>query len=345
MDDLVLGGVTRFVTGRGIAADPAAVLAGSPERVAVFAQPPTAAIGGDLERAIASGGAAAATRILPDGEAAKSLAVVEEAADWLNSLGLTRTDHLVAVGGGAITDAVGFLASVYLRGIGVTYVTTTLLGAVDASIGGKTALNVGGKNLIGTFRHPDVVVVDLDVLQALPDDLLRQGMAEAAKTGLIGDPGLVEILEEDGLGADLEAVVRRAASVKAGVVGRDFREAGERAHLNLGHTIGHALETATGWSHGDAVSVGLVAAVRASAIETGFASEERVHTLLGRLGLPRSAPTGVGRDQIRALMRMDKKRVGDGVRMVLLREVGVPTVVDVPPATVAAALDAIGVTE
>jgi len=345
MDDLVVGGVTRYVMGRGIAADAAVVLDGSPGQVAVFAQPGSASIARSLERAVAASGRQAATRILPDGEGAKTLGVVEDAAGWLNSLGMTRSDHLVAVGGGALTDAVGFLASVYLRGVGVSYVATTLLGAVDASIGGKTAVNIGGKNLIGTFRHPDVVAVDIDILAALPEDLLRQGMAETAKAGLIGDPGLVELLEQDGLGADLEAVVQRSVRVKAAVVGRDFRETGERAHLNFGHTVGHALESAAGWPHGDAVAVGMAAAARASVIETGFAAEARILALLEGLRLPVVAPAGTLRSEIRSLMRLDKKRTGDGVRMVLLEEIGVPTVVEVAPATVASALDAIGVTE
>ncbi|NIQ58488.1 MAG: 3-dehydroquinate synthase, partial [Gemmatimonadetes bacterium] len=139
------------------------------------------------------------------------------------------------------------------------------------------------KNLVGAFRHPVRVVVDVDVLDALPEQVKRGGMAEALKAGLIGDPGLVALLERDRLGADLEEVVARAIAVKASVVDRDFEERGERAHLNYGHTIGHAVEVAGGLGHGEAVAVGMVAAGRAAALECGFTGEARQREAIAAL--------------------------------------------------------------
>jgi 3-dehydroquinate synthase len=255
-------------------------------------------------------------------------------------LGVSRSDTLLAVGGGSLSDAAGFAAATFLRGIEAVYVSTTLLGAVDASIGGKTGVNLGAKNLIGAFRHPARVIIDVDLLDRLPEAARRSGMAEALKAGLVGDSVLVELLERDRLGADLEEVIGRAVAVKAGVVGRDFEEAGERAHLNYGHTVGHGVEVAGGYGHGDAVAIGMVAAGRASAIEVGFVGEERQREAIGGLGLPIAAP-GLDRQAVLALLRADKKRDAAGLRMVLLERIGTPTVGHVGSATVEAALTAV----
>jgi 3-dehydroquinate synthase len=249
---------------------------------------------------------------------------------------------VLGVGGGALTDAAGFVAATFLRGVEAVFVPTTLLGAVDASIGGKTALNLGAKNLVGAFHHPARVVVDADILDALPETLRREGSAEALKAGLVGDPGLVALYERDGSGADLAEVVRRAVAVKAAIVGRDPREQGERAHLNYGHTVGHAVEVAGGLGHGPAVAVGMVAAGRAAALLAGFAGEERQRAVLERLGLPVAAP-GLARAAVLRLMGQDKKRTGSGLRMVLLEDVGRPRLEAVGAATVEAALAAVGI--
>ena len=246
------------------------------------------------------------------------------------------------MGGGALTDAAGFVAATYLRGLESIYVPTTLLGAVDASLGGKTAVNLGAKNLVGVFHHPARVVVDADLLDALPVVLKREGAAEAVKAGLIGDPGLLDLFEQDGMEADLEAVVHRALAVKAGVVERDPLERGERIHLNYGHTVGHAVEVVCGLRHGVAVAVGMVAAGRASARLLGFTAEERQRDLIGHLGLPVAVP-GAAAGAVQDLVRLDKKRDATGLRMVLLEALGAPRVEHVDSATVEAALEAIGV--
>lgn len=329
-----------MVVGRGL--DPGALLPGDRAVVAVVAQPPTAGMAGDLAQALRRRGTRAEVRVLPDGEAAKTLDVAADLYRWMAGIGVARGDALVAVGGGALTDVAGFAAATYLRGIDAVYVPTTLLGAVDAAVGGKTGVNLEAKNQVGAFRHPVRVVVDVDVLDRLPDRLKREGAAEALKAGLIGDPGLFEVLERHGLGADLVDVVDRAVAVKVAVVQRDFEERGQRAHLNYGHTVGHAVEVAAGFSHGEAVAVGMVAAGRASALEAGFGAEERQRAAIAGLGLPLAAP-GTDRDRVLRLLAMDKKRDAGGLRMVLLEAIGRPVVRRVTSATVGAALTAVEV--
>ncbi len=287
-------------------------------------------------------GRAANVLVLPDGDGAKNLATVETVYTWLNSLGFTRGDMVMAVGGGALTDLAGFAAATYLRGVDVTYLPTTLLGAVDASIGGKTGVNVGGKNLAGVFRHPARVIVDLDVLGELPDRLLREGAAETVKAGFIADRAILEEYERAGLGASLDVVVPAAIKVKVATVRADFTEQGLRAILNYGHTIGHAVEIAAGISHGDAVAIGMVAAARVSEVVVGFGEAERQRSIITGIGLPVSSPE-VDPTQVAELMGRDKKRDSDGIRMVLLEEFGQPVVRHVDDDAVAEGLAAIGI--
>lgn len=344
MERVRVAGATTVLVGRGVL-DADSVLGERPERrlVALLAQPgEPARLARRLMRAIRADGIRAELRVLPDGERAKSLEVVGEAYEWLAGLGMTRRDTVLAVGGGALTDAAGFVAATFLRGVETVLVPTTLLGAVDASIGGKTALNLGAKNLVGAFHHPARVVIDADVLDALPSSLRREGSAEALKAGLVGDPALVALYERDGEQADLTEVVRRAVAVKAAVVGRDPLERGERAHLNYGHTIGHAVEVAGGFGHGAAVAVGMVAAGRAAALTVGFGEEERQREIIGRLGLPVAAP-GLDAAEVRRLIDLDKKRTAEGLRLVLLEAVGRPRLEVAAPATVESALAAVGI--
>ncbi|MEA2022912.1 MAG: 3-dehydroquinate synthase family protein [Actinomycetota bacterium] len=279
---------------------------------------------------------------LPDGEAAKALSVVEDVAEDLNRLGLTRADTVFGVGGGAATDTAGFVAATYLRGVECVLAPTTLLGAVDAAVGGKTGVNVGGKNLVGVFRHPARVLVDVDVLDALPVDLRRQGAAEALKTGFVGDTELVELYREHGIDAPLDEVVGRAIGVKARVVSQDFREGGLRAVLNYGHTAGHAVEIAAGTSHGEAVAIGMVAAGVVGERTAGFSRRTEQEQLIASLGLPTRSPD-VDLSEIERLMTLDKKRDTGGIRFVVLEDFGVPRVVHPDAATVRAALHAIGI--
>ena len=336
--------VTEVAVGRGVAVDGSQVVPESVAgtRVAILTQPATGAIARRLAGSLASAGLDASVDVLPDGEAAKALAVVEGVYRRLNELELTRHDLVVGVGGGALTDVAGFVAATYLRGVELVLVPTTLLGAVDAAIGGKTAVNVDGKNLAGAFHHPVRVLVDLDVLDMLPAELRRQGSAEALKAGLVGDPALVDLYERAGADAPLDDVVNRAIAVKVAVVSADPTERGRRAWLNYGHTVGHAVEVVGSLSHGDAVAVGMVAAGEASTLECGFGEAERVVAVLRRLGLPVAAP-GLDPGEVRRLVALDKKRDRQGMRMTLLRAVGDPVVSPVGPATVDAALFAVGI--
>jgi 3-dehydroquinate synthetase len=328
--------------GRGIANIVAARPAAA-SRIAFFTQPSVAAITDRVaEVARAESNAIVHIRQLPDGDAAKRSNVVETAYEWLNSVSFTRDDFIVAVGGGALTDAVGFIAATYLRGVAVSYLPTTLLGAVDASIGGKTGINVGGKNLAGVFRHPRKVVVDLDVLDDLPPHLLVEGAAETVKAGFIADRTIVDAYEERGLNVDLGEVVPAAIAVKVNTVQVDFREAGLRAILNYGHTVGHAVETAAGIPHGHAVSIGMVAAGKIAEETIGFGGADRQRQILEKIGLPTISPA-VDPDVIDTLMGRDKKRDVQGIRMVLLEDFGAPVVKHVTPRDLRRGLAEVGI--
>ena len=312
-------------------------------RVGVLAQPSVAGLAESLASRLRADGLEVGVRSLPDGEAAKTLEVAAETYRWLNELGLNRYDTLLAIGGGAATDLAGFVGATYLRGVETIYCPTTLLGALDASIGGKTGVNVDGKNLVGVFAYPARVIIDLDILSRLPVDLLREGLAEALKSGMVGDVELVELFEVHGIRAPLEDVVRKAMAVKQAIVAEDFREEGPRMILNYGHTVGHALEVAGGLAHGEAVSIGMVAAGAIAEDAVGFTAADRQLALITRLGLPLAAPGGTSRAEIEKLMGLDKKRDDQGLRMVLLEAVGQPVVTHVTDEAVAVGLAAIGV--
>ena len=335
--------VSRVLIGRGVRADAAALIGGnSYRRIAVFSQRTVDEISSEVSRSLAaSSGATVSVQTLPDREEAKTIEVAERSYRWLNDLGMTRGDLIVAIGGGSLTDAAGFVAGTYLRGVDAVFVPTTLLGAVDAAIGGKAALNLDGKNLVGVFKHPDRVIVDLEILEALPAELLKQGHAEALKAGFIADANLVELYERGTAAASIDEIVRRAIAVKAEVVSDDFRETGRRAILNFGHTVGHAVETLSDLSHGEAVAVGMVAAAAASREELGFEGEDRISAVVESVGLPIRAPALDGRE-VRAAMQLDKKRDASGLRMVLLEDFGRPVLKSVDAATVTVALEAIG---
>jgi 3-dehydroquinate synthase len=279
---------------------------------------------------------------LPDREEAKSLATLGQVYEWLAAQDVGRHDTIIGVGGGAATDLAGFAAATWLRGVEVVHIPTTLLGAVDAAIGGKTGINLAGKNLVGAFHQPSRVIIDLEILQRLPDDLKLEGLAESLKAGLVGDPLLVDLFTRDGPSAPLGEVVTRAVRVKAEVVTEDPEEAGRRAILNFGHTIGHGVEVVTGLPHGLAVAVGMVAAGAVSARRFGFPAQWLAE-LIFSLGLP-VACAGASAPAVLELIYRDKKRVAAGLRMVLLRGVGDPVLEVVDEAEVGAGLAAIGIT-
>jgi len=278
--------------------------------------------------------------VLPDGEAAKELEAVGDIYDVLASSGLGRHDTVVGVGGGAATDVAGFVAATWMRGVESVLVPTTLLAAVDAAIGGKTGINRRGKNLVGCFWLPTRVVIDLELLGRLPEHLLAEGAAEALKAGLLADQAIVDEYATSGIRADLEVVVPRAVAVKAAVVGDDLTEHGRRAILNLGHTVGHAVEILGPMSHGAAVSVGMVAAAVVSNARYGF-DNAWLTALLFDLGLPVAA-AGVSLPAAMDLIARDKKRTPEGIRMVLMRAVGDPVVDVVTSDELEIAMRAIG---
>jgi 3-dehydroquinate synthase len=281
--------------------------------------------------------------ILPAGEREKSLARAEELYGVLYDRGMRRIDTLVTLGGGVVGDLGGFVASTYQRGCGFVQAPTTLLAQVDASVGGKVAVDFrAGKNYVGTFYQPSLVLADLRVLRTLPGKELRSGAAEVAKHGLLAGGEVLRRVERLAAGELTAAAVTLelvgdSISYKASVVERDEREAGLRAVLNFGHTIGHAIEAATAfrrWSHGEAVALGMHGALRLSAELAGLgeADERAGHGLLDGLGLP-ARLTGTGAEDVCELIARDKKAGPDGVGYVLLRRPGSPLLgVRVPPA-------------
>ena len=271
--------------------------------------------------------------LLPDGEAHKTLANAARVMDILVANRFARDCAVLALGGGVIGDLAGFAAACYQRGVDFVQLPTTLLAQVDSAVGGKTGVNhPGGKNLIGAFHQPRLVVTDTDTLASLPTRELRAGLAEVVKYALICDAGLFEWLEAhfesllSGEAAALTHVIRRSCEIKAAIVGRDEREHGERALLNLGHTFGHAIEAATAyteWLHGEAVGAGLVMAAEMSQ-QSGLmpaADSERVRQLVARAGLP-TRIASVSPSVVRDLMGLDKKVLGGRLRLVLLRRIG-----------------------
>jgi 3-dehydroquinate synthase len=228
-----------------------------------------------------------------------------------------------------------------MRGVEVIHIPTTLLAAVDAAIGGKTGVNHGGKNLVGVFWDPTRVAIDLDTLESLPRGLLLEGMAEVIKAGFIGDPGLVDLVDSHGLSAPLDLVVPAAIRVKASYVIDDPQERGKRAMLNFGHTIGHAVEFASSMSHGFAIGIGMVAASAVSTHMLGFTDEDRVVEVIANLGLPTTVGS-LDRDRISDLLVQDKKRDGQGLRMVLLASLGDPALHHVDGDAIDVGLSAIG---
>jgi 3-dehydroquinate synthase len=280
------------------------------------------------------------------GEACKTLAEIERTTEWLAEEGYDRRGAVVGVGGGAATDHAGFAAAVYLRGVRFALVPTTLLAMVDASVGGKTAVDLpAGKNLVGAFHQPTAVVADLGFLDTLPAREVRAGLAEVVKCGFIADAPLLTILETaprgDGkLPVETAAeLVARAVRVKAEVVAEDETEGGRRAILNFGHTVGHALEAASGYGllHGEAVGLGMLAALslgEARGMGTP-ALTARATALLARLGLPVDLRPRLSAEVL-SRVTVDKKRRGGVIKFVFVPQVGETKLVDVSPDEIAA---------
>lgn len=277
---------------------------------------------------------------VPDAEAAKRVEVAAFCWQIMGQTDFTRTDAVVGLGGGATTDLAGFVAATWLRGVDLIQVPTTVLGMVDAAIGGKTGINTAeGKNLVGAFWAPRAVLCDLDLLRTLPRNELLAGYAEVAKAGFIGEPEILDIVEADVDAATDPAspafrrAIELAIGLKARVVGEDFREQGLREILNYGHTLGHAIEHAERyrWRHGAAVSIGMVFAAELSRLTRSLGDDavDRHRRILESLSLPTTYPAGRW-PTLLSTMRRDKKARGDLLRFIVLDDIGRPTTLSGP---------------
>ena len=254
----------------------------------------------------------------PNGETRKNLSTLSDALEWMGSLRLTRSDLVVALGGGVPGDLAGFAASVYGRGMRFVQIPTTLLAAVDSSVGGKTAVDLkAGKNLAGAFHQPEIVLCDTDVIRDLPGQLLWDGSAEMLKYGLLEDPALFDSLRSGAWRMEVEKTIARCVAIKAAYVAADERDQGRRQFLNLGHTFGHAVEMCSGFTltHGQGVAIGLVMAARAAGMDPAPLIDAcRV------CGLPFQSPYPAATLAEAALS--DKKRRGDAITLVLPETIG-----------------------
>ena len=351
--------IGRIEIGHGTAAVAvAAALDRAEARRAILVSEPTAweFAGAGIAAALKAEGREVVQVMLPGGEEAKRLSVVEEACRELARLRVDRRETIVAIGGGALTDAAGFVASVYLRGVAVIQVPTTLVGQIDAALGGKTAVDIPeGKNLVGAFHQPVAFIADTAFLTTLPERQRRAAMGEVVKMVTLGDERLMEVVEADGeafvrgdvaayeSGAVIE-MVERCAWAKAEIVMADEHESGRRTLLNLGHTLGHGIEAAAGYAailHGEAVAYGLRGALAISRA-MGLVSDERaarVNSALDRLGLA-IEPPAVAPEDVMVHMATDKKHAQGRLSWVLPTDEGVVVRSDVPAEAVAAGVAA-----
>jgi 3-dehydroquinate synthase len=271
------------------------------------------------------------------GEASKEIRTVLAVTERLTALGADRQTALIALGGGVIGDLAGFAASLYMRGIPVIQVPTTLLAQVDSSIGGKTGVDTAaGKNLLGTFHQPKGVFIDIAFLQTLPEEQLLSGLAEVIKYGIIESPELLDELETAAAAgtlretAFLERIITVACRIKKGFVELDERDLGIRRILNFGHTVGHAVEAASGYalSHGEGVAIGMIAAARLARRLHDLPADDaaRIERVIRTVGLAERIPADLGLEEILSRITRDKKKQGDTVHFVLLRKLGIPFV-------------------
>lgn len=277
---------------------------------------------------------------IPDAEEAKHLQVAGFCWQVLGQNDFTRSDAIISVGGGAVTDLAGFVASTWLRGIKIIHIPTTLLGMVDAAVGGKTAINTAeGKNLVGTFYPPAAVLCEVGTLRTLPQNELLTGMAEVIKCGFIANPEILDLVEnnpekiKDSQSVVVRELIERSIRVKANIVSQDLRESGKRELLNYGHTLAHAIENAERyqWRHGAAVAVGMVYAAELG-LAAGYlddATVDRTRALCEQLELPTSYPADKW-PKLLETMRRDKKTRGNMLRFVVLDGLANPRIYEVP---------------
>ncbi|HSK27311.1 MAG TPA: 3-dehydroquinate synthase [Jiangellales bacterium] len=329
----------EVVVGEGLLGEVAALLGDGVQRVAVIHPRALRATGEAVRDDLAAQGLEAHAVEVPDAEEAKTPEVAAFCWSVLGRIGLTRSDAVVGVGGGATTDLAGFVAATWARGVRLVLVPTTLLGMVDAAVGGKTAVNTPeGKNLVGAFHPPAGVVCDLAALATLPVHEYVAGLAEVVKAGFVADPRILEVIEADPAeaarpdGAATRELVERAIRFKAEVVTEDLRETGRREVLNYGHTLGHAVELAERyrWRHGAAVSVGLVFAAELGRLAGRLddATADRHREVLEALGLPTTYDGAWPR--LLEAMRRDKKARGALLRFVVLEGLARPAILEGP---------------
>ncbi|MBB5631873.1 3-dehydroquinate synthase [Cryobacterium mesophilum] len=325
--------------GRGILHRIGDALGTTVRKVLIVHQPSLATLAGGLREQLSASYEVLLAEI-PDGEAAKRVEVAAFCWQILGTADFTRSDAIIGFGGGAATDLAGFVAATWLRGVTLVQVPTTVLGMVDAAIGGKTGINTSeGKNLVGSFHAPKAVIADLDILAGLDRMELLAGFGEIVKCGFIADPQILEIIEHDVAAAtdpdseEFRRVVELSIAVKASVVSEDFRESGRREILNYGHTLGHAIEYAERfrWRHGAAVSVGMMFAAELARLAGRLGDDvvDRHRSILTSIGLPVSYPLGRWNTLV-SVMKRDKKARGDLLRFVILDDVARPTILSGP---------------
>lgn len=328
------------VVGRGLFGRVAEALGPRARKVLIVHAPPLAADAERLRETLTGDGLEALIVEVPDAEGAKRVEVAAFCWEVLGKSDFTRTDAVIGLGGGAVTDLAGFVAATWLRGVAVVQLPTSVLGMVDAAVGGKTGINTAeGKNLVGAFWAPRSVFCDLELLETLPGNELLTGYAEIVKAGFIQDPRILELVETDVAAATDPAspafreAVERAIAVKARVVGEDFTEQGLREILNYGHTLGHAIEHNERylWRHGAAISIGMVFAAELSRLTRGLSDEvvDRHRAILQSLSLP-VAYRGDQWHRLLTTMQRDKKSRAGMLRFIGLDDVARPVVIEGP---------------
>jgi 3-dehydroquinate synthase len=340
---IAVGGERRYdvVVGSGVLAELPSLIGPQARNVVVVHAASLAGIAAAARQSIASAGFAVQTEPVPDGEAAKEIGVAAGLWTRLAAAGIGRDDAIVGIGGGAATDLAGFVAATWLRGVRIVLVPTTLLGMVDAAIGGKTAINTAaGKNLVGAFSPPAGVLADTSVLASLPAAEYVSGLAEVIKAGFIADPVILDLVDADSEaaarpgGPHERELIERSIAMKATVVSADLREAGQREMLNYGHTLGHAIERVENYSirHGEAVAIGMcfAAALGRIAGRVDAAIEERHRSVLTAVGLPVRYRGNVW-PELRAAMAVDKKARAAKLRFVVLDGLAKPGILADPP--------------
>ena len=330
--------MSKVLIGRALLNEIPETLHGSKKVLIVYPQP-LAATADVLAENLKSAGIQTYMAEVPAAEDAKRVEVAAFCWQIMGQGEFNRNDAVIGLGGGSTTDLAGFVAATWLRGIRSVLIPTTLLGMVDAAIGGKTGINTSeGKNLVGAFHLPDSVVIDLDTLSSLPRNELLAGMAEVVKYGFIAAPEILEIIESDQSATDptseaFERLIRESVRIKTDVTSRDFKESGDREFLNYGHTLGHAIEHAERykWRHGAAISIGMVFAAELSMLSGKLSEAEvsRHRSIFESLGLPITYRADRW-PQLLDTMQRDKKARGGALRFVVLDRIGKPSILSAP---------------